>query len=173
MMTDIHLTIQYTPEDLQRGYTLHMQKRKPVRSRLLLILGAALILIGFILMALNYLRPDDGFFFLFLRWLFISYGIAVVLFYFWSVRNIGKRIFKKLPDFAFPFTYHITETGISAKGKNIESMVEWGHYRYFVIADDFVLLYPNDLRFYLFPKKYFSGNDFETFVKLIRDKVDS
>jgi hypothetical protein len=170
-MLNISLTILYTARDLQKGYLLHLRKIRPFRSRLILILGIVLVVIGLLLFLLNWYKPDTDFLSLFLRWFFVTYGIVVVGFYFWSMHTIGKRMFKKMPDFQHPYTYTITEQGIVTKGKEILSVVEWGHFKKYVADDEMILLYPNELRFHLFPKKYFSGDDYALFKDWVEKRV--
>lgn len=166
-MHNIEITIQYSPEDLQKAYMLHFGKLQPFRSRTTLFLGILLIILGALLMVLQ-IATDK------LSWssvLFVIYGILVMIYFYWRMGRMGKVAYKKLTDFQHPFSYSMNEAGLKSKARNASSENNWEHYEFALISKDLILLYPNKLRFVLFPKKYFSEEQFIQLREWITAKV--
>jgi len=164
-MNKINVEIQYTPEDLQIGYTLHFKKLYPIRSKMLIVFGVLLIVLGVLMIVLKSVFNNAN-------WLpvfYIVFGATTTIYHFWQYGTMGKRIYKKLPDFQQPFDYTISDDGIATKSTSMSSDVKWDHYKKAVITDDILLLYPNKFRFNLFPKRFFKENDFE----LLKNKIES
>jgi hypothetical protein len=164
-MNTIHVDINYTADDLQRSYTMHFKKLYPVKSKLLIIFGILIIGLGTTMLFLKGVFVDSES----LAWFYVVFGFIAIAYYFWQYGTIGRRMFKKLPDFHSPFHYEISDQGIKTTSKTIDSDVKWDHYKRAIITDDMVLLYPNNLRYNLFPKRFFSGNDFDLLCTLIRE----
>lgn len=167
-MENIHVTIQYTANDLHKAYSLHLKKNYPFRSKLVLILGGLLVLLGILLAVLQSISRMITW----LSWFFVVYGLLVVIYYFWKYSRMGKIAYKKLTDFHYPFTFTINNEGIHSFGKNIESTNTWEHYQSALITHNFIILYPNKLRFVVFPKKYFSEFDFNQLSDLVKEKIN-
>jgi hypothetical protein len=166
-MDTVKVTIQYTAEDLQKAYNLHFKKMHPFRSKLVLILGGLLVLLGVFLAVLQSISGVITW----MSWFFVIYGMLVVFYYFWKYNRMGKTAFRKLTEFHYPFTFTITEEGIQTVGKNVESKNSWEHYQSALVTQHFVILYPNKLRFVLLPKKYFSDEDFALLSGLVKEKI--
>ncbi len=164
---EIRKTIQYTPEDLQLGYSLHLKKMYLFRSKLLLLFGVAIILLGFILVILQSIISQINWF----SWGFIIYGIFILLFYKWKFSIMGKSAFKKLTNFHYPFEFTISEDKVMTVGKSTTSESKWEHYQLAIVTEKIILLYPNKLIFVILPKQYFSDAEFSTLVKWVKEKV--
>lgn len=164
MVTDsIKIEIQYTPEDLQKSYRLHFKKLYPVRSKLVLALGSFLMVLGILLVMLEQAGNKS----VLLGVSYIFLGTAAVGFYIWNNATIGKRMYKKLPDFRHPYTYVFSEEGMHVSSVNITTDIKWDHFWKAVVCPDMILLYPNKFRYNLFPKKYFTHGQFEHLKYLI------
>ena len=166
-MDKVEVTIQFTPEDLQYAYKLHFHKMNPLRSKLVLILGGILILLGIILVVLQSMAGIISW----ASWFFIIYGLLLVTYYYWRFNRMGKAAYKKLVDFHNPFAFTFTSDGVLSVGKTVKSDNTWEHYQIALIRSDIILLYPNKLRFVLLPKSYFSDGEFEQITAWVREKV--
>ncbi len=166
-MEKIEVTLQYTAQDLQHAYKLHFHKMNPFRSRVILVLGALLVLLGIILV---FLQSVAGMI-TWISWFFLVYGILVVVYYYWRINNMGKSAYKRLTEFHYPFTFTFTDEGVQSVGKTLSSKNTWDHYQVALIRPEIILLYPNKLRFILLPKKYFTEGDFEVLSRVVREKV--
>jgi hypothetical protein len=167
MMEKVEVTIQFTPEDLQLAYKLHFLKMNPFRSRLVLILGVLLVLLGFLLVFLQSIAGMITW----ISWFFVVYGILIVVYYYWRISRMGKAGFKKLIEFHHPFTFSFTNEGVKSIGKTAKSDNTWEHYQVALVRPEIILLYPNKLRFVLLPKKYFTDEEFEQLRTWVTEKV--
>lgn len=164
---EIRKKIQYSAEDLQLGYTLHLNKNYPFRSKLLLFMGLLLMIMGVLLVILQSIAGN-------LNWLsfsFIVYGIAILIYYKWKLKAMGKAAYKKLTNFHHPFDFTISEEKVITSGKNTTSESAWEHYEFAVISEKILLLYPNKLTFVIFPRKYFSDTEYGQIKSWIEQKV--
>ena len=168
-MTPISVEITYSAKDLQKSYEINYSIFYPVRSKVLLIFGCLLALIGGILSFLSYLVPDAQS--IWLGKLYLVIGILCVAVHFWKLKNLGKRMLKKLPDLLKPYQFTIHKDGIQSKSANVNSEVSWAYYQNAVVTDDIIILYINPLRFSFFPKDRFNDHDFEQFCALVRKNV--
>ena len=166
-MNEIRVTIQYTAEDLQSAYALHLKKSNPFRSKSILILGLIIILLGALLITLQIISKSVTW----MSWFFLIYGLIIVFYYFWKFNRMGKVALKKLVEFHYPFTFVITNEGIQTTGKNVSSENDWEHYMSACIMPDMIMIYPNKLRFILFPKKYFTEKEFAQLKEWVEEKV--
>ncbi|MBN1531617.1 MAG: YcxB family protein [Spirochaetes bacterium] len=159
-MDSISLTIQYSPEDLHESYKLYFRHYYPIRSRLLLILGAVTLVLSILLLLISSGDPDDMGLYRYLGWVFFIYAIVVVGIYLWRMHTLGRRMFKKMPDFQSPYSFQFSQRGIVTKGASIASDAEWSYYLDAIITPDLILLMPNKLRFIMFPRRYFTDDQF-------------
>lgn len=164
---EIRKTIQYTSDDLQLGYALHLKKMYPFRSKLLMLLGVFIIILGLLLIILQSIISKINW----LYWGFIIYGIIILLYYFWKYSIMGKSAFKKLTNFHYPFEFTINEEKILTVGKNTSSDSKWEHYQIAIVTEKIILLYPNKLTFVILPKQYFSDEEYTLLSSWVKEKV--
>lgn len=169
-METIEKTIQYTPEDLQLAYTTHFRKIYPVRSRLLLIVSAISFVAGSVLLVYELIKGTTGYT-NWAAWFLIAYGAIILILYFTNLRNVGKRMYSKMPDFEKPFNYVFSEEKIQVTSENVNNTNKWEFYQSALICPDVIMVYPNKFRFNLFPRKYFTNEEFETLILWIKAKV--
>jgi hypothetical protein len=50
-------------------------------------------------------------------------------------------------------------------------MKYWNHFQSALITDKLVLLYANEIRFNIFPKKYFEDNHYEQFLEMVKKHI--
>jgi hypothetical protein len=167
-MESFTISIQYTPEDLQKAYKVHYSKVYPIAGRLLLILGIISLVFGAALLLYSYL----GFSFTnWFAWFLIVYGLIIMAIYFWRVGTIGRRMFSKMPDFEYPYEYVFSDQGIKITSKNVNSENNWDYFSRYCITEDMILLYPNKFRFNFFARKYFTEEQFLQLRSWVTEKV--
>jgi len=104
--------------------------------------------------------------------LYTILGIITICYYYWMYKTMGKRMFKKMPDFSNEYHYDFSNEGINIKSKTIDSDVKWDYYKSALISNDIILLYPNKLRFNLFPKQNFSQKQYDWLISIIKSKIE-
>lgn len=167
-MEKIQLKIQYSKEDLQNSYRLHNKGRNFIKGKLLLILGAVLILAGILIQVIMY-NPDKK---IWLGWLFSGLGIYVIFRYFWKEKRQEKQAIQEMEEFhSQPFTFSISKKGIDVKGNNINAKTSWQNYIKSIITADLILLYPSKEGFSIFPRKYFKPSEYYQFLKWVNENV--
>ncbi|HOY31481.1 MAG TPA: YcxB family protein [Bacteroidales bacterium] len=169
-MDSIEKLIQYTPEDLQMAYTIHLKKTYPLRSRLLLVVSAVSLIVGGALLVYEAMKGNADAI-NWAAWFLIAYGIAIALLYFYNLRTIGKKMFTKMPEFARPFQYLFTAAGVQVSTQNMNNQNKWDFYQSALICPETIIIYPNKFRFNLFPKKYFTDEEYELLKQWIREKI--
>ena len=167
-MEKFSININYNYSDLQIAYNLHFKKLYPIKSMLLLLFGVLLVIIGLLLCFLdNHLEKS-----ILLGVLYTILGIITICYYYWMYKTMGKRMFKKMPDFSNEYHYDFSNEGINIKSKTIDSDVKWDYYKSALISNDIILLYPNKLRFNLFPKQNFSQEQYDWLISIIKSKIE-
>ena len=169
-MEKIEKTILYKPDDLQLAYTTHYRKMYPIRSRLLLVVSAVSLIIGGLLLIYEHRKGNP----VITNWaalFLIGYGIIIAGLYFYNLRTMGKRMYKKMPDFARPFNYIFTAENVQVSSDTINSTNKWEFYQSALICPQVIMIYPNKFRFNLFPKKYFTDEEYEALKQWIKVKI--
>ena len=169
-METIEKTIQFTPDDLQLAYSVHYRKAYPLRSRMLLIVGGISFLIGLFLLAVQ-LYSGATTYTNWAAWFLLCYGVLIALLYFYNLRSIGKRMYNKMPDFKKPFHYTFTAERIEVKSENVNSQNNWEFYQSAMITPLVTMIYPNKFRFSMFPKHYFTDEEYETLRQWIKARI--
>jgi len=162
----LKITFHYTPQLLQRAHELHYKKFFPLRGKIILYLGLLAAWAGILLSLVKgggrnlwYSVP------------LIVYGVVAVILHFYISKTIGRRAFKKLKDYHEPFSISVNEEGLIIEIKMKQYEVPWDNLKKALIADELILLYPNDAVFFIFPKENFSGNEFDEFEMIVKEKV--
>lgn len=169
-MDKIEKTIKYTREDLQLAYTTHFRKMYPVRSRLLIVVSVISLIAG-VLFIIYDLKKGSNIYANWAAWFLICYGVIIAILYFYNLRTVGKRMYSKMPDFERPFNYVFTDEQIQVSSETINSNNKWEFYQSALISPEVIMVYPNKFRFNLFPKKYFTDQEYETLKQWIRAKI--
>lgn len=169
-MKIINKKILYTSGDLQLAYQTHFRKRYPIRSRLLLIIGAISFFIGLFLLVSQKHRFDIEYN-NWASWFLLFYGVLIAFLYFFNLKNIGRRMYSKMPEFRSEFEYTYTEESISVKSENTNNNNKWEYYQNSIITKDVIIIYPNRFRFNLFPRKYFTEEEYNQLKNWIVSKI--
>jgi len=152
------------------AYTTHFQKMYPLRSRLLLIIGGLSFLVGAMLLTFQVFSAKHDYT-NWASWFLLCYGIIIAILYFYNLKQIGKRMYNKMPDFRNPFIYKFTENNLEVSGENVNSSNNWEFYQSSLITPEVIMVYPNKFRFSLFPKKYFTDEEFLQLKKWVSAKI--
>ncbi len=168
-MNPIKIQITYTADDLQKAYMLHFNKKLPLKSRRNLFMALALIGIGIIVYFFDPFNGELNW----VCWFFMGYGLALLVVYYFRLFTIGKRYFKKMPENKNLFPYIFSDEGISFQGENSSKVIKWEFFQSALITDKMVLLYSNEAKFNIFPRKSFTDSQFEQFTQLIRQKISN
>ena len=169
-MSTIEKTVQYTAEDLQWAYSLHYQKKYPMRSKLMLITALVSIVVGVAMVNVSVAIPsaqESSW----ISWFFLCYGLMILVMYYMNFKNIGKRIYQRSPDFQKPFHYTISETNLEVKTESFHGNNEWTHYTSAMLVSDVLLLYVNKYRFNFLLKKLFTDEEFNRIVDWVSKKT--
>ncbi len=102
---------------------------------------------------------------------FLAYGAIVILLHFYIMRTLGSRLFRRHKNRVLPIDIQIDSEKIYFSANENQATVAWNEILKACIGTDVILLYITKMSFYIFPKENFSGNDFETFTALVKEKV--
>lgn len=163
----IKVEITYAAQDMQESFDLHYKKMFPYRSKILIFLGYVFIVGGLLILIVNSYHNTFNFF----PFISIAYGILIFFLHYWRYKNIGKRLFKKMLEFRFPFQYEFSEEGVKIEGYNISTKVKWNYFQKAIVSDNLILLFPNRFRFNFFPRKYFSETDYVLLSNLVKKNI--
>ena len=166
LTTSMEVTFQYTPKLLQRAHQLHYRKFFLFESRLPVILGFMAIWAGVLLYLI---LGENGNKFLSLS--LVVFGVMAIGIYFWMIRTIGKRVYKKLKNYHDPIPIQIGEESIlmTIGGETYE--MPWIDIKKAVIDNGLILLYPSERVFYIFYRDHFKERQFEQFEEWVRQRV--
>ena len=160
------ITFQYTPENLQQAYELHLKKFSPFGGRVMMLLGVLIIWAGLILMLIYHKQGIQMPYVI-----FIALGLLVLVFNYIYQKNIGKRMHQSLSEFHRPFQIDINDSHVMLHLNEIETVYEWDRFSKAVITEKQTLLYFNDKLFYYFPSTNFEANDYNNFCSLVRKMI--
>ncbi len=164
----INLTFQYTPEVLQEAYTLHYKKNTVLQGRLLLFLGILLIWTGLLLILISRNEGRQ-----ILNYSFVVYGLIIIVVHIRTMKTIGKRMFKQLKNSPQTIQIAVTEEEITMKTERGETIIQWENFQLAVISETIVLLYPTKSSFYIFSKKDFKDDEFNSFITMVKQKIQT
>ncbi|MCK9612734.1 MAG: YcxB family protein [Bacteroidales bacterium] len=169
-MEKIEKNILFTPEDLQLAYTTHFRRTYPVRSRMLFIISIISLLTGIAFFCYDFSQGN-----IFIKnwaaWFLLCYGITIAVVYFHNLKTIGKRMYSKMPDFERPYNFIFDAGKIQITSETTNNINKWEAYNSALFCENMILLYPNKLRFNLFPKKYFTDEEFNMLKQWIKAKI--
>ena len=163
----ITMTMRYTPENLQRAFSLHYNKLNPVRGKILLILGAMLLWAGALLWIL-YRNQDQRV----IQYVYIVAGLLLVGIHWFFMSRLGKTTFKRMRSPQGSFVFRIDEKQIEMVTPGSTKAFEWDNVERAIVQPDVLLVYIAKQQFYFFPKENFeSTEDFEAVKALVEAKA--
>jgi hypothetical protein len=162
--------VNYTAEDLQKAYTIHFRVIYPMRSRLWLIFSLASVAAGsffFVWSMFRYSEINYGGAFL------ILYGIILLILFNYRYRTMGKRMFKKMPEFSDTFHYVFHENGVRIASTNINSDLKWSHFTRCYAGSEVIMVYPNKFRFSFYMRRHFTDLEYDTLTYWVNSHIPS
>ncbi|MCS6916780.1 MAG: YcxB family protein [Chitinophagales bacterium] len=160
----IVIRFQYTPHVLQAAHQLHYRTFFPLKGRVLLLVGAVVVVCGMVLTVLPGVQA----------WLgpaLLAYGLLLILFHYYYFSTIGRRVYKRLQEYRQPMEFRITPQRITLLAQNHSVDIPWHHFRKAASNAEFTLLYPNDKTFFIFPRSSFPPGDYERFQSWVQQNL--
>lgn len=162
------MTMRYTPENLQRAFSLHYKKLNPVRGRILQILGVLLIWAGVLLWVI-YRNQDQRI----IQYVYIVAGVVLIGIHWFFMNRLGKMTFKRMRSPKESFEFRIDDERIEMVTQKGVYEILWDNVERAIIQPDVLLVYISKQQFYFFPKSNFeSTEDFETVKALVEAKAE-
>jgi hypothetical protein len=149
------IEIRRTVEDLQVGSKLHSKKHQ---LRTLYICW--MLIIGGIAIILSEAKGYDPSTKLLVGFIFIALG-GMPLFSRW---NAGHKMAKKYPNILVDEIVFITEEELQSQTENVFSNIKWVTFTDAAISEEAILLYINPTQYILYPKRFFSEEQY-SFLK--------
>jgi hypothetical protein len=162
----INMTMRYTPENLQRAFTLHYRKTNWWRGNILLLLGVLLVWTGLMLW-LVYRNQDQRV----IQYVYMACGALLVGVHYVLMQRLGAMTFKRLGRPHGTFEFRIGEERIEMVTEKGIYSVDWDRVLQAVMQPDIVLIYIGKQQFYFFPSQNFTDpNDFRALQQLVTEK---
>lgn len=165
----INARLIYTPENLQKAFSVHTRKVFPVRGRILLYLGLLLVWTGLLLWLINFtqqVKPAYLF--------YIVAGLIFIGVHFITLKNLGKQAFKQLKHRAsLEYHFAFNDTGLTIQAQNTQQFFEWGNIQKAVLLKDIVMLYPSKQMFYFVQEGNITEGSFSELHNLVQSKVST
>lgn len=137
--------IGFSKKDISKAFELHYNTKHPIKSRLMLLTGVAILLLGFIMFYLNFPeRPE------FLKHLIVLSGFGYIILYFYRRKKLFERA-SKLKTFEGQFTFDVNNKGISFGKESKASKCLWEDIRDVVKDEYSILFYFGIGKFYILP----------------------
>ena len=169
-MDEIKKEILYSANDLQNAYMIHFRKISPWRSRIWIILSVVSFAAGLVLLLYSFLAAG----FLNHGALFLTfYGVFLGVMFYARYAGMGKRMYKRMPDFKNTFTYVFTSEGVKVDSDRIHSQTQWEHFIKCHISQELILVYPNRYRFSFYCSRHFTREEFAVLSQWIQSKIPS
>jgi len=167
MIVQLVLTKEIINECLKVHYNEKMNSKR-LMQRLILI-PIALAGLGIYLIYSELQRPEPGQN-LYMGFLYI--GFAFSYYFFMRYRTIkgGRQLLKTLGSHS-SFNMEILDDRLITTTTSGSFETTWDAFTKALISTDNVLLYQADNTFSMFNRRFFTGNDFEQFKKMVREKV--
>ena len=137
--------ISFSKESLTDAFKLHYNKKYPIKSRLMLIAGLALIAIGFIFVAINFAKNLP-----LLRHIITLVGLAYVLLFFYRRKKLFERAANQ-KTFQGTFTFELNKHGLAFGKKNGVSKCAWNKIIDIIEDENSILFYFGKDKFYILP----------------------
>ena len=156
------LQCHITPEDYVRGQFLHVRPRPAIKWAGLMIVVAALA-IGI----QELVFPPSGT----LAWK--PFAILVALAYFYVLYAVmlpwkTRKIYKQQKSLQEPYESELTDDAYSFASIHGAATMPWSMFHKYKISKDTILLYQSDAIYHLFPKRWFTEEQFAEFQSILQ-----
>lgn len=142
--------ISFSKESLTEAFKLHYNKKHPIRSRLMLIVGLILIATGFLFVGINFPKNLP-----LLKHIITLVGLAYVLLFFYRRKKLFERASNQ-KTFQGEFTFELNKKGLSFGKKEGVSKCAWNKITDVVQDENSILFYFGKDKFYILPLKELS-----------------
>lgn len=155
------IACQLTEEDYVRAQYLHLRPRPVFFAALVLMLAAAVVLIVLKLFVHPSATTQPA-----------PYVMLAVLGYlaarfFFIMPMSAKRIYREQKTLHDPYEVEITEETIRFTSQHGDSSAAWRQLHKYKVGRDFILLYPSREVFHMFPRRWFSDEQFAEFQGIL------
>jgi uncharacterized protein YneF (UPF0154 family) len=154
------ITFNYTRDDVLKAFELHFAKKFPLRSRLMLILGAAVLIGSLVQFIVPFIAYPN------MKWILLLMGVFYIGFYFYRKR-IMVNLAMKNPTIADMGSMEFSLDKIRFSGEKGASEQVWSNFIDLIEDENSLLLYISKQNFFILPKRCFSDED----LNLIRSSM--
>ena len=167
MLIQLALTKEVINECLKVHYAEKTNSRKLTQRLILIPIALAGLGVYLIYSELQRAEPGQN---LYMGFLYI--GFASSYYFFMRYRTIkgGAQLLRSLGSHS-SFTMDVDAEKLVTTTTSGSFDTTWDAFSKAIISTDNVLLYQADNTFSMFNRSFFTGNDFEDFKKLVREKV--
>ncbi len=159
------LRCQIEPSDYVRAQYLHIRPKPPFQW-----IGIPLVLLLVLVGLQQVFLPRDG------KITAIPFAIFGVLAYFALSYGIWlpyrtKKIYKQQKTLQEPYEAELTEEEFVSTNSFGTARIKWADFHKYKVGKDIVLVYQSDLIFHLFPKRWFSDDDFRKLLQILQNSL--
>jgi hypothetical protein len=150
----IDIDCSYTPRDFVRSQYLHIKRRLwlyAVCTGIVLLLAAAIYLTPSAAHELQ-LETSVADFLESFPWL-VGWIVYLVAYYGVYIQWRARRVFAQTKELHVPVRFSLGDSGLTMENANGRSTMPWDHILKWRESRDLFLLYPNDILFYMIPKR--------------------
>lgn len=158
----------FNKEDIRNAFDLHFLANYPVRSKLMLISGVILVLIGLVLTV----KPDIVTDLDYLKFVFFGIGLFYVLFYFYRKKVLVENALQS-PSLEGEQLFTANENEVSFKTHKGVAGRPWDKLNKAVVSNESILLYFSDNQFFIVPKRIFNQKDAQAVESLAKKHIEN
>jgi hypothetical protein len=152
---------QITEEDYIRAQYLHVRPRPVFLAAGVLMVVAALTIIVLKLFVYPSTMSQPAPYVLFAVLVYLALRFFVIM------PMSAKRIYREQKTLHDPYEVEITEETIRFASRHGGSSAAWRQLHKYKVGKDFILLYPSRETFHMFPRRWFSDEQFTEFQGIL------
>jgi hypothetical protein len=129
---------------------------------------------GIFLIALTVLMCVVSLFIFPLHWsaFFIALvGVYLMVCYAFLLPHHARKIFNQQKTLQQPYDMEITAEGVSSSGSHGSINMEWKDFHKYKMGKDLILVYQSDVLFHMFPKRWFSDDEFAQLQNYLHENL--
>lgn len=139
------LNISFSQPALEQAFKLHYNTKHPLKSRVMLIFGVLIILIGFFLFYLDFPKNPE-----YLKHIIVFAGLVYILFYFYRRKKLYERAAAQ-KTFQGNFTFELNNKGLAFGKEDKASKCTWTQIEEILQDENNILFYFGKDKFYILP----------------------
>ena len=149
--------------DCRRAMFLHLRPRPVFAVAGVLMLVLFLLVLGSSLCSPN--RWDRGTF------IIIGVLLYLVAYFFWFLPRQASKRFKQTQFMKHEATCVIDNIGLHTTSELGHSDIPWDHFHKWKMGKSMILLYVTDTTYFIFPKRFFSGESWDEFKTTVESQL--